>query len=112
MYGFAKALTVKQGHRPIARLTLRGPTEPLPSSPAPRKERGGVATHDMADVVQPTRDRRIADEKWKVVVSGLFMFFCALVVISFFSSTFEFGDNVIRYFLSATTGGNWWRPCE
>ena len=65
----------------------------------------------MADV-NIERDKRIYDEKWKVVISGLFMFFLALVVMCFFSSTFEFGDNVIRYFLSTTTGSNWWRPCE
>ena len=54
----------------------------------------------------------LAEQKWKVIISGGFLLFSALVVVSFFSSTFDFGDEVILYFLSVTTGANWWRPCE
>ena len=53
----------------------------------------------------------LAQQKWKVIISGTFMLFCALAVVSFFSSTFDYGDVVIRYFLSVTSGGNSWRPC-
>ena len=34
----------------------------------------------------------LAEQKWKVIISGGFLLFSALVVVSFFSSTFDFGD--------------------
>lgn len=43
-------------------------------------------------------------QKWKVFVSSWVMLICALITVFCFSSTFEFGETVIIYFLDQTSG--------